>query len=101
MFVSLYLDVLRPGGVNKTGNTSAYGQSSLLFVCPLQYRMLDPGHLVQETVTVQEEPQETMPVISVETSEDGTTRRTETTVSLFDDLNFFRDRDIWSNFTIA
>ncbi|KAM9477030.1 catenin delta-1 isoform 1-T2 [Clarias gariepinus] len=45
-----------------------------------QYRMLDPGHLVQEMVTVQEEPQETMPVISVETSEDGTTRRTETTV---------------------
>lgn len=45
--------------------------------------MLDPGHLVQETVTVEEEPQETIPVISVETSGDGTTRRTETTVSLF------------------
>ncbi|XP_028834158.1 catenin delta-1 isoform X2 [Denticeps clupeoides] len=44
-----------------------------------QYRMLDPGHLV-ETVTVQEDPQEIMPVISVETSDDGTTRRTETTV---------------------
>ncbi|MCI4376173.1 hypothetical protein PGIGA_G00185220 [Pangasianodon gigas] len=45
-----------------------------------QYRMLDPGHLVEETVTVEEEPQEITPVISVETSEDGTTRRTETTV---------------------
>ncbi|XP_053477842.1 catenin delta-1 isoform X1 [Ictalurus furcatus] len=45
-----------------------------------QYRMLDPGHLVAETVTVEEEPQETIPVISVQTSEDGTTRRTETTV---------------------
>lgn len=61
---------------------SAYGFSSLLFLGPLQYRMLDPGHLVEETVTVQEDPREMMPVISVETSEDGTTRRTETTVSL-------------------
>uniref|UniRef100_A0AAR2KD04 Catenin (cadherin-associated protein), delta 1 n=1 Tax=Pygocentrus nattereri TaxID=42514 RepID=A0AAR2KD04_PYGNA len=41
--------------------------------------MLDPGHVV-ETVTVEEDPRETSPVISVETSEDGTTRRTETTV---------------------
>lgn len=45
--------------------------------------MLDPGHLVEETVTVEEDPQEMIPVVSVETSEDGTTRRTETTVSLF------------------
>ncbi|XP_030643965.1 catenin delta-1 [Chanos chanos] len=45
-----------------------------------QYRMLDPGHVVEETVTVEEDPQEALPVISVETSDDGTTRRTETTV---------------------
>lgn len=45
--------------------------------------MLDPSHLVEEMVTVEEEPREAMPVISVETSDDGTTRRTETTVSLF------------------
>ncbi|KAL1282029.1 hypothetical protein QQF64_000832 [Cirrhinus molitorella] len=44
-----------------------------------QYRMLDPGHIV-ESVTVEEDPHETMPIISVETSDDGTTRRTETTV---------------------
>lgn len=44
--------------------------------------MLDPGHLVEEMVTVEEDPQEMIPVVSVETSEDGTTRRTETTVSL-------------------
>ncbi|KAG7458472.1 hypothetical protein MATL_G00220700 [Megalops atlanticus] len=41
--------------------------------------MLDPGQIVEETVTVQEDPQE-VPSISVETDEDGTTRRTETTV---------------------
>ncbi|KAM4750078.1 catenin delta-1 isoform 2-T3 [Anableps anableps] len=40
---------------------------------------MEPGQLVQETFTV-EEPQESAPVISVETSDDGTTRRTETTV---------------------
>ncbi|XP_072534539.1 catenin delta-1 isoform X2 [Salminus brasiliensis] len=45
-----------------------------------QYRMLDPGHVLEETVTVEEDPRETSPVISVEHSEDGTTRRTETTV---------------------
>uniref|UniRef100_A0A8K9XKH5 Catenin (cadherin-associated protein), delta 1 n=1 Tax=Oncorhynchus mykiss TaxID=8022 RepID=A0A8K9XKH5_ONCMY len=43
------------------------------------YRM-EPGQVVQETVTVEEDPHEVPPVISVETSEDGTTRRTETTV---------------------
>ncbi|KAF3851962.1 hypothetical protein F7725_005317 [Dissostichus mawsoni] len=37
-------------------------------------------HMVQETYTVEEDPQEAPPVISVETNEDGTTRRTETTV---------------------
>ncbi|XP_022611134.1 catenin delta-1-like isoform X1 [Seriola dumerili] len=41
---------------------------------------MEPGQVVQETFTVQEEPQESQPVVSVETSEDGTTRRTETTV---------------------
>uniref|UniRef100_A0A672QLB7 Catenin delta 1 n=1 Tax=Sinocyclocheilus grahami TaxID=75366 RepID=A0A672QLB7_SINGR len=44
-----------------------------------QYRMLDPGHFV-ESVTVEEDPHESMPFISVETINDGTTRRTETTV---------------------
>ena len=48
-------------------------------VSVLQYRM-EPGQVVQETVTVEEDPHEVPPVISVETSEDGTTRRTETTV---------------------
>ncbi|XP_051993817.1 catenin delta-1-like isoform X4 [Xyrauchen texanus] len=41
--------------------------------------MLDPGHIV-ESVMVEEDPHEVPPVISVETSDDGTTRRTETTV---------------------
>ncbi|XP_066574769.1 catenin delta-1 isoform X2 [Amia ocellicauda] len=45
-----------------------------------QYRMLDPGHFVEETVTVEEDPEQPASVVSVETSEDGTTRRTETTV---------------------
>uniref|UniRef100_A0A8C2Q573 Catenin (cadherin-associated protein), delta 1 n=1 Tax=Cyprinus carpio TaxID=7962 RepID=A0A8C2Q573_CYPCA len=55
--------------------------SLLFFVCVsvLQYRMLDPGHIV-ESVTVEEDPHESIPIISVETSDDGTTRRTETTV---------------------
>lgn len=57
--------------------------SLLFFVCVpvLQYRMLDPGHMV-ESVTVEEDPHEALPIISVETNDDGTTRRTETTVSL-------------------
>uniref|UniRef100_A0A8C2FEX0 Uncharacterized protein n=1 Tax=Cyprinus carpio TaxID=7962 RepID=A0A8C2FEX0_CYPCA len=42
--------------------------------------MLDPGHIV-ESVTVEEDPHESMPIISVETGDDGTTRRTETKVS--------------------
>lgn len=42
--------------------------------------MLDPGHMV-ESVTLEEDPH-VLPIISVETSDDGTTRRTETTVSL-------------------
>ncbi|XP_041640552.1 catenin delta-1 isoform X4 [Cheilinus undulatus] len=41
---------------------------------------MEPGQVVQETYTVEEDPQELPPVVSVETSEDGTTRRTETTV---------------------
>uniref|UniRef100_A0A3Q0T8S5 Catenin delta 1 n=1 Tax=Amphilophus citrinellus TaxID=61819 RepID=A0A3Q0T8S5_AMPCI len=41
---------------------------------------MEPGQLMQETYTVEEDPQEMPPVVSVETSEDGTTRRTETTV---------------------
>ncbi|XP_055060835.2 catenin delta-1 isoform X2 [Misgurnus anguillicaudatus] len=43
-----------------------------------QYRMLDPGHM--ESVTVEEDPHESMPIISVEMNDDGSTRRTETTV---------------------
>uniref|UniRef100_A0A672ZAD3 Catenin (cadherin-associated protein), delta 1 n=1 Tax=Sphaeramia orbicularis TaxID=375764 RepID=A0A672ZAD3_9TELE len=43
--------------------------------------MMDPGQMVQETYTVEEDPQELPPVVSVETSDDGTTRRTETTVT--------------------
>ncbi|XP_044044828.1 catenin delta-1 isoform X2 [Siniperca chuatsi] len=41
---------------------------------------MEPGQVVQETYTVEEDPQESPPVVSVETTEDGTTRRTETTV---------------------
>lgn len=36
--------------------------------------------MVQETYMVEEDPQELAPVVSIETGEDGTTRRTETTV---------------------
>uniref|UniRef100_A0AAZ3NZ45 Catenin delta-1 n=1 Tax=Oncorhynchus tshawytscha TaxID=74940 RepID=A0AAZ3NZ45_ONCTS len=49
------------------------------YVNGTHYRM-EPGQVVQETVTLEEDPHEVPPVISVETSEDGTTRRTETTV---------------------
>ncbi|CAI5679167.1 catenin delta-1 isoform X4 [Oreochromis niloticus] len=41
---------------------------------------MEPGQVVQETFTVEEQPQEMPPIVSVETSEDGTTKRTETTV---------------------
>lgn len=40
---------------------------------------MEPGQLMQETFTM-EEPQDLAPVISVEMDDDGTTRRTETTV---------------------
>ncbi|NWU72111.1 CTND1 protein, partial [Pterocles burchelli] len=43
-------------------------------------RMQDPGQIVEETYTMQEDPEGAMSVVSVETSDDGTTRRTETTV---------------------
>ncbi|KAL4640627.1 catenin delta-1-like isoform X1 [Arapaima gigas] len=43
-------------------------------------RMFDPSQVVQETVTVEEEPHQAPSVISVETDEDGTTRRTVHTV---------------------
>lgn len=36
--------------------------------------------MVQETYMVEEDPQESPPIVSLETGEDGTTRRTETTV---------------------
>lgn len=57
--------------------------NNLIFVLPtlvLQFRM-EPGQVMEESYTVEEEPQELPPVVSVETSEDGTTRRTETTVA--------------------
>lgn len=41
---------------------------------------MEPGQMVQETYMVEEDPQQLTPVISVETDEDGNTRRTETTV---------------------
>ncbi|KAL1023637.1 hypothetical protein UPYG_G00043830 [Umbra pygmaea] len=41
---------------------------------------MDQGHVIEETFTVEEDPQEAPPIISVETNDDGTTRRTETTV---------------------
>ncbi|KAM9770873.1 LOW QUALITY PROTEIN: catenin delta-1 [Menidia menidia] len=41
---------------------------------------MEPGQVLQESYTVEESPQESPPVVSVETGEDGTTRRTETTV---------------------
>uniref|UniRef100_A0A674NYD4 Catenin delta 1 n=1 Tax=Takifugu rubripes TaxID=31033 RepID=A0A674NYD4_TAKRU len=42
--------------------------------------LMHPGQMVQETYMVEEDPQESPPIVSVETGEDGTTRRTETTV---------------------
>ncbi|KAM4585167.1 catenin delta-1 isoform 2-T4 [Odontesthes bonariensis] len=42
--------------------------------------MMEPGQMMQESYTVEEEPQNAPPVVSVETTEDGGTRRTETTV---------------------
>ncbi|XP_020796920.1 catenin delta-1 isoform X1 [Boleophthalmus pectinirostris] len=41
--------------------------------------MMEPGQLVQESFSLEEQPPEP-PVITVETGEDGTTRRTETNV---------------------
>ncbi|XP_029949481.1 catenin delta-1 isoform X2 [Salarias fasciatus] len=41
---------------------------------------MEPGQMVQEMFTVEEPPLESAPVVSVETNEDGSTRRTETTV---------------------
>ncbi|XP_061684777.1 catenin delta-1 isoform X2 [Syngnathoides biaculeatus] len=41
---------------------------------------MEPGQMVQETYTVEEDPQESNPLVSLETNEDGSTRRTETTV---------------------
>lgn len=56
--------------------------SACVCVC-LQFRM-EPGQMVQESYTVEEDPQESPPVVSLETSDDGTTRRTETTVTWVD-----------------
>ncbi|XP_061100528.1 catenin delta-1 isoform X2 [Conger conger] len=47
------------------------------YVNGTQYRMLDPGQVVQEAVTVEEDPQDA-PSVPVE--EDGTARRPETAV---------------------
>lgn len=57
----------------------SYILSVCVCVC-LQFRM-EPGQMVQESYTVEEDPQESPPVVSLETSDDGTTRRTETTVT--------------------
>ncbi|XP_078064834.1 catenin delta-1-like, partial [Mustelus asterias] len=50
----------------------------------LQYNtvtmMQEPSPYIEETVTVEEDPDQAPSVISVEMDEDGTTRRTETTV---------------------
>lgn len=46
----------------------------------VQFRM-EPGQMVQETYTLEEEPQQAPPFVSLETNDDGTTRRTETTVN--------------------
>ncbi|XP_043932561.1 catenin delta-1 [Protopterus annectens] len=43
-------------------------------------RMDEPGHVIEESYTVEEDPDGGTSVVSVEMSEDGTTRRTETTV---------------------
>lgn len=58
---------------------------------------MEPGQVMEESYTVEEEPQELPPVVSVETSEDGTTRRTETTVPEIDykkncRIRFFKNR---------
>ncbi|XP_047433697.1 catenin delta-1 isoform X2 [Mugil cephalus] len=41
---------------------------------------MEPGRVMQESYTVEEDPQLSLPVVSMETNEDGSTRRTETTV---------------------
>lgn len=46
----------------------------------VQFRM-EPGPVVQETYTVEQDPQELAPFVSVETNEDGTTPRTENMVT--------------------
>uniref|UniRef100_A0A672HYU9 Catenin (cadherin-associated protein), delta 1 n=1 Tax=Salarias fasciatus TaxID=181472 RepID=A0A672HYU9_SALFA len=48
--------------------------------CDFQTGPMEPGQMVQEMFTVEEPPLESAPVVSVETNEDGSTRRTETTV---------------------
>uniref|UniRef100_A0AAQ5YFP3 Catenin (cadherin-associated protein), delta 1 n=1 Tax=Amphiprion ocellaris TaxID=80972 RepID=A0AAQ5YFP3_AMPOC len=49
---------------------------TILPSCTFSIKTMEPGQMVQETYTVEEDPQELPPVVSVETSEDGTTRRT-------------------------
>lgn len=41
---------------------------------------METGQMVPETYTVEVDPQESTPVASLVTNEDGTTRRTETPV---------------------
>ncbi|GCB84606.1 hypothetical protein scyTo_0025279, partial [Scyliorhinus torazame] len=41
--------------------------------------MQEPSPYIEETVTVEEDPDQAPSVISVEMDEDGNTRRTETT----------------------
>uniref|UniRef100_A0A8C6SYU8 Catenin (cadherin-associated protein), delta 1 n=1 Tax=Neogobius melanostomus TaxID=47308 RepID=A0A8C6SYU8_9GOBI len=54
------------------------GSNGPLFVVCVQF-MMEPGQVVQESFSVEEHPPEP-PVITVETNDDGTTRRTETNV---------------------
>uniref|UniRef100_A0AAX7TX91 Catenin (cadherin-associated protein), delta 1 n=1 Tax=Astatotilapia calliptera TaxID=8154 RepID=A0AAX7TX91_ASTCA len=60
---------LNEGYINGTHHVSTF-----------QIFRMEPGQVVQETFTVEEQPQQMPPIVSVETSEDGTTKRTETTV---------------------
>lgn len=56
--------------------------------------MQEPQEVMEETVTVEEDPGTPTSHVSVVTSEDGTTRRTETKVKAHKDVN-----DIWLHAT--
>ncbi|KGL95818.1 Armadillo repeat protein deleted in velo-cardio-facial syndrome, partial [Charadrius vociferus] len=60
---------------------SSYNSHSLLGVCAPRAMMQEPQEMVEETVTVEEDPGTPTSHVSIVTSEDGTTRRTETKVT--------------------